>query len=121
MRCLKCKKEIADNLLICSFCNTKVRTVCPICGTKNPINAEFCEGCGLQLLKYCESCGSVNRPDADKCRKCGMEFEKDSALVNILDLEKQEKVTSSDNLIDSTLNCNVDEDSPLILDEISEY
>ena len=121
MRCLKCKKEIADNLLICSFCNTKVRTVCPICGTKNPINAEFCEGCGLQLLKYCESCGSVNRPDADKCRKCGMEFEKDSALVNILDLEKQEKVTSSDNLIDSTLNFNVDEDSPLVLDEISEY
>ena len=88
MRCLKCKKEIADNLLRCNFCNTKVQTVCPVCGTMNPITSEFCAGCGLQLLKYCPQCHSVNLPDAKICRKCHTEFEIEQGSVTIVDLKQ---------------------------------
>ena len=85
MRCLKCKKEISDNLIRCNYCNTKVQSVCPVCGAKNPINKDFCSGCGLQLLKYCTSCNAVNLTNAEKCRKCGNVFEKDE-FVSISDL-----------------------------------
>lgn len=89
MRCLKCKKEIADNLLRCNFCNTKVRTVCPVCGTVNPITEEYCKGCGLQLLKYCPECKAVNLPNAKNCRKCGSVFEHEQGAVNIEDLKQE--------------------------------
>lgn len=95
MRCLKCKKEIADDILRCNFCNTKVRTVCPVCGAKNPINAEYCEKCGLQLLKYCPSCHSVNLPNADICRKCSTPFYKAEGEISIADLENQLNESSS--------------------------
>ena len=87
MRCLKCKKEISDELLRCNYCNTKVKSVCPICGTINPITSEFCDGCGLQLLKYCPICHSVNYPDASECRKCHTKFEKEEGL-SITDLKE---------------------------------
>jgi len=88
MLCLKCKKEIADDLLRCSYCNTKIQTVCPVCGSKNVITSEFCAGCGLQLLKYCDECKAVNLPTAEKCRKCGVEFEIDEAAIKISDIDK---------------------------------
>lgn len=79
MYCIKCKKEIDDNSLRCSYCNTKVQTVCPVCKTRNPITAEFCHGCGLQLIKYCPECKKANLPNAEKCRKCSYEFEQNVA------------------------------------------
>ena len=86
MRCLKCKKEIPNNLLRCSHCNTKVQTVCPVCGGINLITSEFCNGCGLQLLKYCPECNAVNLPVAKKCRKCGIDFEIDESTITISDI-----------------------------------
>ncbi len=75
MRCFRCKKEIADNLLRCTFCNTKVQTVCPVCGALNPITTQYCQGCGLQLIKYCPECKCANLPNAKECRKCSASFE----------------------------------------------
>jgi len=86
MRCLKCKKEIANDLLRCNYCNTKVQSVCPVCGKINPITTEFCEGCGLQLLKYCHQCNAVNLPIAKNCRKCKIEFEIDNGTITISDI-----------------------------------
>ena len=76
MQCPKCKKEIEDNSLRCSFCNTKVASVCKHCGTVNPINALECSNCHSILLKKCSECGAVNFPNAKTCRKCGFEFVK---------------------------------------------
>ncbi len=95
MRCIKCKKEIADDVLRCEYCNTKVQTVCPVCKTKNLITTEYCQGCGLQLIKYCPACNKVNRPDAKICRKCGHEFEElDEDMITITAL-LSEKVDDS--------------------------
>ena len=69
--------------------------VCPVCGAKNPINAEYCEKCGLQLLKYCPSCHSVNLPNADICRKCSTPFYKAEGEISIADLENQLNESSS--------------------------
>ena len=91
MRCIKCKREIADNLLRCNYCNTKVQTVCPVCGSVNPITSEFCSGCGLQLLKYCPQCHSVNLPDVKICRKCHAQFDTDEGSVSITDLAKMQQ------------------------------
>ena len=115
MRCPKCKKEIADDLLTCSFCHTKVRTVCPICGAKNPITAEFCEGCGLQLLKYCPNCHCVNVPDALTCRKCKTAFEIDEGFVSISDL------TEPDVSVTPETTISEDDDSPIVLSKIDEF
>ena len=88
MLCLKCKKIIPDNQLRCSYCHTKVQSVCPVCGQLNPITSEYCTRCGLQLLKHCKKCGSINLPSAKNCRKCGYPFEKNKAEVAITDLSK---------------------------------
>ena len=115
MRCLKCKKEIADDILYCDHCGTKIKTVCPICRAKNVINAEFCEGCGLQLLKFCENCGSVNRPDAQNCRKCDYVFENDGT-VSISDLQEIIGQQQTD-----TKTFDDEDSSPLQLSKINDY
>ena len=74
MQCPRCKKEIEDNSLICSFCNTKVGSLCKDCNTYNLITATECSQCGKKLLKICTECGSANLPNSNSCRKCGMEF-----------------------------------------------
>ena len=91
MLCLKCKKIIPDNQLRCSYCHTKVQSVCPVCGQINPITTEYCKRCGLQLLKHCKNCNSINLPDAKKCRKCAQPFVKDKAEVSITDLSIMKK------------------------------
>ena len=99
MLCLKCKKIIPDNQLRCSYCHTKVQSVCPVCGHVNPITSEYCTGCGLQLLKHCKNCNSINLPSAKKCRKCGQAFVKDWAEISISDLtviKKQQTPVSID-------------------------
>ncbi len=79
MLCLKCKNEIDDKAIRCTYCGTKVQSVCPVCKTINPIGAEFCSGCGLQLIKYCPNCDKANLPSSKNCRKCGFEFEENVA------------------------------------------
>lgn len=74
MQCPRCKKEIEDNSLKCSFCNTKVGSLCKDCGTYNLITATECAGCGKVLLRICSECGAANLPNAKACRKCGIEF-----------------------------------------------
>lgn len=76
MQCPRCKKEIEDNSLKCSFCGAKVASVCKDCGTINPITSTECSGCHKVLLKLCSECGAANLPEAKACRKCGIEFVK---------------------------------------------
>lgn len=109
MRCLKCKKEISNDLIRCNHCNTKVQTVCPICGAKNPLTTEFCDGCGLQLLKYCDNCGCVNLPSATSCRKCATEFD-NSGIITIADIKAMAEVSNSKT-----------DEKPLELSKIDDY
>lgn len=74
MQCPKCKKEIEENSLKCSFCGAKAGSICKTCGNYNPITATECKNCGKVLLKICTECRAANLPDAKKCRKCGIEF-----------------------------------------------
>ena len=70
MLCPKCKKEIEDNSLKCSFCGAKVGSLCKLCGAYNPITAQECAQCGNILLRICPDCGAANLPGAIECRKC---------------------------------------------------
>lgn len=74
MQCPRCKKDIPENSLKCSFCNAKVGSICKKCNTYNIITATNCKKCGEALLKICTECNSANLPNATKCRKCGLEF-----------------------------------------------
>lgn len=84
MQCPKCKRIIDDNSLKCSFCNTKVGTICSNCNTYNPITATECSKCGKVLLKICSECGAANLPEAKSCRKCGLEFVTESEQNDLL-------------------------------------
>lgn len=80
MLCPKCKNEIDDNSLKCSFCNTRVASICKDCGAYNPITSTVCSNCGRVLLKLCPDCGAANVPEAKKCRKCHSGFVKDKKI-----------------------------------------
>lgn len=77
MQCPKCKKEIEDNSLKCSFCGAKVGSLCKDCGTYNPITAPNCSLCGKTLIRFCPDCGAANLPESHLCRKCGTHFEQE--------------------------------------------
>ena len=83
MQCPKCKKEIEDNSLKCSFCNAKVGSLCKDCNTYNPITAIECSKCGKKLLKICTECGAANLPNAKTCRKCNIEFLNDEQQAEL--------------------------------------
>ncbi len=83
MICPKCKKDISDNSLTCTYCNTKVGALCSDCGSYNQITATECQSCGKILLKICQECGSANLPKAKSCRKCNKDFN-DSQNKNIV-------------------------------------
>lgn len=70
MLCPKCKKEIEDNSLKCSFCGARVGSICKLCGSYNLITSKECAHCGNILLKICPDCGAANLPGASACRKC---------------------------------------------------
>lgn len=74
MICPKCKKQIPEKSLKCTYCNTKIATFCKKCHAYNSIYNLNCEKCQNQLLKLCPSCKSVNLPNAVSCRKCGHDF-----------------------------------------------
>lgn len=84
MLCPKCKQEIYDNSLKCSFCGAKVGSLCKDCKHYNPITATKCANCGKVLIRICTECGAANLPDAIKCRKCGIEFITDEAKADLL-------------------------------------
>ena len=83
MQCPRCKKEIEDYSLKCSFCNTKVGSLCKDCNTYNPITAIECSKCGKKLLKICTECGAANLPNAKACRKCNIEFLNDEQQAEL--------------------------------------
>ena len=83
MQCPRCKKEISDNSLKCSFCKAKVGSICKDCNTYNLITATECSKCGKVLLKICTECGAANLPEATSCRKCGIEFIKKEEQVEL--------------------------------------
>lgn len=74
MRCPKCKNEIQEKLLKCSYCGAKIATVCKKCQTYNSIYNLNCTTCKNPLLKVCPACKSINLPNAANCRKCNFEF-----------------------------------------------
>ena len=53
---------------------SKTSLVCPKCGNKNSITAQFCDECGAPLTKTCPKCGMQNDSDAKFCQKCGYRF-----------------------------------------------
>lgn len=74
MICPKCKKQIPEKSLKCTYCNAKIATFCKKCHAYNSIYNLNCEKCDHPLLKLCPSCKSVNLPNAAACRKCGHDF-----------------------------------------------
>ena len=101
MKCPKCKKEIEENSLKCSFCNTKIGLLCS-CGTYNLITAEKCSKCNKVLLKICTECGSANFPNAIACRKCGIEFVS-TEILEKKDFSTQNTSSNTQQLIKSKL------------------
>lgn len=69
MKCPKCNKEIADNVLVCPGCKKVLKLACPKCKTINKSNT--CKKCGFVIVAKCHKCGKINPTDAGKCSKCG--------------------------------------------------
>ena len=98
MLCPKCKKEIPDNSLKCSFCEARVGLVCQDCGTYNPITSTECINCNKTLIKICSECKAANLPSAKYCRKCHIEFiqneEKSNNInsENLVPMNSQQKI-----------------------------
>lgn len=69
MKCPKCNKEIADNVLVCPGCKKVLKLACPKCKTINKSNT--CRKCGFVIVGKCHKCGKINPTDKGKCSKCG--------------------------------------------------
>lgn len=69
MKCPKCNKEIADNVLVCPGCKKVLKLACPKCKTINKSNT--CRKCGFVMVAKCHKCGKINPTDIGKCSKCG--------------------------------------------------
>lgn len=69
MRCPKCNKEIADNVLVCPGCKKVLKLACPKCNTINKSNT--CKKCGFVIVAKCHKCGKINPTKDGKCSKCG--------------------------------------------------
>lgn len=82
MNCPKCKHEIADNQLRCSFCGVKVKMICPACQAINKFGSEKCSSCGVQLIRYCPDCKAANLPNIKNCRKCGVLLQPEKVVVS---------------------------------------
>lgn len=69
MKCPKCNKEIADNVLVCPGCKKVLKLACPKCKAINKSNT--CRKCGFVIVAKCHKCGRINPTDKGKCSKCG--------------------------------------------------
>ncbi len=98
MFCPKCKNEIEDNSLNCSFCNSKVGALCKDCGKYNPITATECQHCGKILLKICPNCKSANLPKTITCRKCGNSLIEDKNVLTSTQPIYQTNMSSQQNI-----------------------
>lgn len=74
MICPKCKKQIPEKSLKCSYCSARIGTLCKRCATYNSIYNLNCVNCNTELLRVCPSCKSINFPNVASCRKCGHSF-----------------------------------------------
>ena len=90
MICPKCKSEIADTVLRCPICNTKVKMFCPHCRSLIKFGLKKCNICGSELLKKCKNCGSINLASENICRKC-------KKPVNIV-MEQDKQPISQENI-----------------------
>lgn len=95
MHCPKCKHEIANNLLRCSFCGVKIKMVCPACQAINKFGSERCATCGVDLIKYCPSCNAANLPKMKSCRKCGYALNPDKTETIVYSLEKENVIKTA--------------------------
>src|SRR5574344_582035 len=86
MKCPKCKKELAENIIKCPNCGIKIGRLCPNCNAYNLITNTTCISCGETLLKVCSKCHSINLPNATNCRKCGTE------LISKQERSKEEEI-----------------------------
>lgn len=74
MICPKCKNNIPEKSVKCSYCDAKIATFCKRCHAYNLISNLNCTNCNNPLLKVCPHCKSVNLPSAKICRKCSSSF-----------------------------------------------
>ena len=111
MQCPKCKQEIEDKSLKCSFCGARVGSLCKHCGEYNLITAKTCEACGEALLRICSECGAANLPDAPSCRKCGIDFLSEETKedlkqpMHFADMNSQQRVKAK--LLEGIKDANV--------------
>ncbi len=49
---------------------TRVRPICPACGSTNRPQSQFCADCGAPLRRYCPHCGERIPMDLDFCPRC---------------------------------------------------
>lgn len=106
MICPKCKNQIPEKSLKCSFCGARLATFCKKCRAYNSIYNLNCVNCNNELLKICPDCKSVNLPNASACRKCGRDF-------------VQKKLQEEEQLISASQNQSVEGEEE-IQKEVSE-
>src|SRR5574344_674420 len=95
MKCPKCKKEIPEESLKCTYCNARVGSFCKKCNSYNIIYNLNCLNCGNELLKRCPSCNSINLPNTQNCRKCGFDFIKPQENELIIEEEIEPQINMS--------------------------
>lgn len=89
MICPKCKQQIPEKSLKCSFCSARIGTLCKRCATYNSIYNLNCVNCNTELLRVCPECKSINFPNSTKCRKCGHSFVPDGEVQNLNNQETE--------------------------------
>lgn len=123
MICPKCKNQIPEKSLKCSYCGARIATLCKKCHAYNSIYNLNCVSCDNVLLKLCPSCKSVNFPDVAFCRKCGHDFEQKISTQAEADtqIDKESRKTE-DTTADITSHSigSLDKDSKPIAEEKSE-
>ena len=93
--CVRCSEKISGEERFCSSCGTAVasaspvkeaapggeqkeeqtKRICPFCGTRNQLNAQFCKECGKKInagaVKSCPRCTRQVKEESLFCRHCG--------------------------------------------------
>ncbi len=49
MKCIKCKKEIKEEMTFCPYCGTEQKPHCPSCNCEIEANMLFCPSCGYEI------------------------------------------------------------------------
>ena len=70
IKCNVCGAISAPGSKFCPNCGD-IFFLCPVCGTDNPVTAEFCTQCHAPLPLTCSKCGSLNPASSTFCTECG--------------------------------------------------